>query len=262
MAAAAPNLVLLDRPMMGEGLDLASELFHRINRVIPEHQQLLVVPPSCPVRAAVELMCRHGYSQLPVVQNGEVLGVFSYRSFSKEAATTTLDSLNRQGCAPGDLPVDEFLEKFQFANVTEEMSRVFNAMDRDNGILVGAPDRLIGILAPMDFLTYLYQVAGPFVMVSEIELALRALIRCCLSESEIAFAAKRCLGASTANQREVPETLEEMTFENYRLLISHGETWPRFQDLFGGTRNRVSGKLKEVSAIRNDLFKREITVRD
>ena len=55
-----------------------------------------------------------------------------------------------------------------------------------------------------------------------------------------------------------------MTFENYRSLISYGETWPRFEHLFGGTRMRTSGKLKEIGAIRNDLFhfKREITVLD
>jgi predicted transcriptional regulator len=139
-------------------------------------------------------MRKHAYSQVPVVQNGEVLGVFSYRSFAKEAATTTLDVLNSQGCALGDLTVDEFVEKFEFANVTEEMSRVFDSMDRDNGVLIGSPDRLIGILTPMDFLRYLYKVASPFVMVSEIELALRALIRLSLSDAELALAAKTLFG--------------------------------------------------------------------
>ena len=55
-----------------------------------------------------------------------------------------------------------------------------------------------------------------------------------------------------------------MTFDNYQALISHGENWAKFDPLFGGTRTRTSGKLKEVGAIRNDLFhfKREITVKD
>lgn len=194
MAASMLNLRLLDRSTLAEKLDLASELFHRINRIIPENQELLIVPPTCRVRDAVDLMRKHAYSQVPVVQNGEVLGVFSYRSFAKEAATTTLDVLNSQGCALGDLTVDEFVEKFEFANVTEEMSRVFDSMDRDNGVLIGSPDRLIGILTPMDFLRYLYKVASPFVMVSEIELALRALIRLSLSDAELALAAKTLFG--------------------------------------------------------------------
>jgi len=62
----------------------------------------------------------------------------------------------------------------------------------------------------------------------------------------------------------VPTVLEDMTFDNYQALISHGENWTDVEPVFGGTRTRTSGKLKEVGGIRNDLFhfKREITVED
>jgi CBS domain-containing protein len=209
-------------------------------------------------------MRKHGYSQVPVVQNGQVLGVFSFRSLAQEAASSTLEEWTRQRCAPGDLPVDEFLEQFEFARVTEEMNRAFDAMDRDNGILIGAPERLVGILTPMDFLRYLYRVASPFVMVSEIELALRALIRITLSPEKIAVAARRCLSSAYDREEKVPTSLEDMTFDNYQTLISHGENWPDFEPAFGGTRTRTAGKLKEIGGIRNDLFhfKREITMPD
>jgi hypothetical protein len=65
-------------------------------------------------------MREHGYSQVPVVERGEVFGVFSYRSFAQQAASVTLDDWTKQKSAPGDLPVDEFLERFEFARVTEE----------------------------------------------------------------------------------------------------------------------------------------------
>src|SRR6266545_3207160 len=120
MASANPNLRLLDQSSVARELDLASELFHRINRIIPPDQTVLTVPPSCFVREAIAIMRKHGYSQLPVVENGEVLGVFSYRSFALEAAGSTLDDWTRQKCAPGDLKVEEFLEQFEFARVTEE----------------------------------------------------------------------------------------------------------------------------------------------
>jgi hypothetical protein len=204
------------------------------------------------------------YSQVPVVENGEVLGVFSFRSFAKGAATATLEEWIKQKAAPGDLPVDEFMEQFEFARVTEEMNRVFDPMDRDNGILIGTPDRLVGILTPMDFLRYFYRVASPFVTVSEIELALRALIRRALSPEKIVAAAKRCLSSAYGGEDRVPTSLENMTFDNYHLLISHSDNWKDFEPIFGGTRPRTSGKLKEIGGIRNDLFhfKREITARD
>jgi len=47
-----------------------------------------------------------------------------------------VDEWTKQKIAPGDLRVDEFLEQFEFARVTEEMSHVFDAMDRDNGVLI------------------------------------------------------------------------------------------------------------------------------
>jgi predicted transcriptional regulator len=250
--------------MSQKELDLASELFHRINRVVPHSQAVLSVPPTCRVRDAVTLMQEHGYSQLPVIEDGQVLGVFSFRSFAQGAAHTSLEDWTKQKIAPGDLPVDEFLEQFEFARVTEEMNRAFDAMDRDNGILIGTPERLLGVLTPMDFLRYLYHVAGPFVMLSEIELALRALIGFVLNPEKIGTAARRCLSSAYGGHDKVPAVLEEMTFDNYQSLISHGDNWSDFERVFGGTRNRASGKLKEIGGIRNDVFhfKREITTND
>lgn len=264
MAAVSPGLKLLDQASVSRELDLASELFHRINRVIPPNQTLLTVPSTCLARDAVLLMRQHGYSQVPVMANGEVLGVFSFRSFATESAHYTLQQLTRDHCAPGDLRVEEFIERFEFARVTEEMSAVFEAIDRDNGILVGSPERLIGIVTPMDFLRYLHQVASPFVMVSEIELALRALIKLVLDEAQLREAARRSLASAYGSRETVPTTLEGMTFDNYQSLISYGDNWPAFEPVFGAPRTRTSGKLKEIGGIRNDLFhfKRELTTHD
>jgi predicted transcriptional regulator len=254
MASSAPNLRLLDNPRLASEFDLASALFHRINKVIPENQVVLSVPPSCLAREAILRMREHGYSQVPVVENGEVLGVCSFRSFAKKSATATLDELTGQRLAPGDLRVDEFLEQFDFARVTEEMSRVFDAMDRDNGILIGTPEKLIGVVTPMNFLRYLYQFAEPFVLISEIELALRALIQHSLSREQITAASRRSLASAYSDETKVPTVLEDMTFDNYRSLICHGQNWHAFESAFGGTRTLISAKLKEIGALRNDLF--------
>jgi predicted transcriptional regulator len=263
MAAPIGTLRALDDVQLNTQLDLASELFHRINRIIPQTQKVLWVPPECRVRDAVAQMLAHGYSQVPVIEKNEVLGVFSFRSFARGAAARTLDQWAKEKIAPGDLPVDEFLEQFTFARLTEELSSVFDAMDRDNGLLIGTPDSLIGVLTPMDFLRYLHKVASPFVMIWEIELALRALISAALGAT-IRTAIKRCLLKKYGNEEELPAVLEDMTFDDYQTLVSYGDTWDDFEPLFGGTRTRTGGKLKEIGSIRNDLFhfKRQITVQD
>jgi predicted transcriptional regulator len=109
MAPSVSNLRILDNSKSAK-FDLATELFHRINRIIPTDQVVLTMPPNCRVREAVALMRKHGYSQVPVVKNNEVLGVFSFRSFAQEAASASLEDWQKQRTAPGDLPVDEFLE--------------------------------------------------------------------------------------------------------------------------------------------------------
>lgn len=61
MNGPAVNLKLMDGSTAVRELNLASELFHRINRIIPVDQVVLQVSPSCRVRDAVALMKQHGY---------------------------------------------------------------------------------------------------------------------------------------------------------------------------------------------------------
>lgn len=255
------QLEILDQVDFSSELELVSELFHRINRIIPEDQNLLTLEPNELVRNAIARMRRSGYSQIPVVCENQVLGVFSYRSFSLGVANLTLDSIQRQKCAPGDLTVDEFVEPFKFARVTAEMQEVFSAMEIDNGILIGSSEKLQGILTPMDFLHYLYKVASPFVLISEIELALRALVRLAVNSSELEACARRAL-KHVYEENRIPTKLENMTFDNYCSIIGYAETWSKFEPFLGNNRIRTFAKMKEIGELRNVIFhfKRSISV--
>ena len=262
MALPARIIPLRTQPQSpAKGLDLASELFHRINRMIPVDQEVLTIPHDCPVREALALMEEHNFSQLPVAMGGEVLGVFSHRSFARGSAKVTLGECQQQRAVPGDQTVDEFLDTFSFKQVTEEISRTFGPISQDNCLLVGAPDNLLGILTPMDFLLYLHRVAMPFVLVSEVELALRAIIRLALGEDGIPRAAQACLLSAYGLPEKIPATLEDMTFHDYQTLVTHGDTWPRFAPFLGGNQALVRGKVKISGDIRNVLFhfKRELS---
>lgn len=65
MAALVTSLRVLDDSSIARELDLASELFHRINRVLPTDQALLTIPPTTLVREAIRVMRKHKYSQIP-----------------------------------------------------------------------------------------------------------------------------------------------------------------------------------------------------
>jgi predicted transcriptional regulator len=57
----------LDQPPENRELNLASEFFHRINRIISQDQTALTFPPNYIVRKAAARMREHGCSQVPVV---------------------------------------------------------------------------------------------------------------------------------------------------------------------------------------------------
>ena len=259
-----PNLRLLDEAAAAENDDLTLELFHRLNRAIPEDQEVIAVPPECHARDALEQMEQHGYSQLPIVSNGTVIGMFTLRSFAREVGAISLSEWNKQKNAPGDLRVDECFETWSFARVQEDISQILDQVRVDGGVLIGSPEKLIGILTPEDLTRYLFEVANPFVLVSEIELAIRQLIRMTLDDDELEDLARKCLKSAYDDPSLIPTTVEEMTFDNYEKLITYGDAWEKFEDVIHGSRTRMASKLKEIRLIRNDLlhFKRKISLEE
>jgi hypothetical protein len=195
---------------------------------------------------------------------GIVRGVFSLEAFAKRAARGTLADWKSDQCAPGDWAVSEVLEHFRFAHLDSEMDAVFDSLEKDNAVLVGGRERLVGILTPVDVLKYLYQVASPYVLVSEIELALRALIDKYLTAEDLKELANKCL-AGAYRSRKMPTSLDEMSFDNYRTLICSPDAWGKwFGGVFAGNYRLMDGKLKRIADIRNELFhfRRRVTIDD
>lgn len=86
------------------------DLFHLVGDALPSNQVLASVPPETPVREALRILDERSFNQLPVLAGTEVLGVFSYRSFTKGLAKPT--PRERE---PLELPVEELLEDLTFA---------------------------------------------------------------------------------------------------------------------------------------------------
>jgi CBS domain-containing protein len=200
-------------------------------------------------------MRRTGFSQLPVVEGDTVLGIFSYRSLAEGAVR-----LGKSRIELGELFVEDFVERVHFARVTDEFQSIFDSLDRDNVVLVGEPDRLQGIVTAVDLLRYLYGVASPFVLVAEIELALRALITLAVKGGLLETCAKVSLSTKYGEDK-VPSTTSDMEFNDYIQLVGHGDNWKHFAPVFGGMRETVRSKLDDVRTLRNDIFhfRRELT---
>jgi hypothetical protein len=105
----------------------------------------------------------------------------------------------------------------------------------------------------MDVLRYLYEVASPFVLVAEMELGLRALMRRAVTDEKLAECAKTSLSKLYAPE-SLPITLEDMTFHDFVQVIGDGRNWPMFEPVFRSTRERTRAKLEEMSDLRNGVF--------
>jgi hypothetical protein len=206
-------------------------------------------------------MRERGFSQLPVKQGNSVLGLFTYRAFAMEvarAADTKIDMAS--------LPVEEFLEheSLVYARLTDEFRNLIDVLDKNDSVVVSGPEDLIAIVTPMDVLRYLYSVANAFVLIEEIELALRSLIRAAAPSEDLLRACIKNALSDKYQNAELPKRLEEMTFDDYVALLRDGRNWVRFGPVFGGTRERVRSRLEPVRDLRNDVFhfRRELSIED
>ena len=236
------------------------DLFHLVKQVLPEEQELISVTPETTVSMALAEMSAKNLSQLPVVEGKEVLGVFSYRSFAegmRKLAAKERDALS--------LPVEEFTEDLKFATIRDELTALLDEFDLKDAVLVGSEDRLQGIITTVDALRYFYKVASPYVLLREIELAIRGLIRASVSPEDL----RECIDVTLThlyvqNNQKVPCSLEEMSFNDYVGLLRYKGTWEKFRQAFGGTANTVYAKLQPLPELRNDVFhfRRELTVEE
>jgi CBS domain-containing protein len=167
-----------------------TEVFHRINKLIPESQDLEIISPKTIVADALIIMEKNRFSQLPVVAGEEVLGIFSYRSFARKA----IDFGNGDGKINlSNMTVDEFIEEVNFVHIKEDLDQTFEPFGKKDVVLVGDPEHLEGILSPLDLASYLYKIALPFLLLAEIELVLRRLVNSCLNPAELQESANNIL---------------------------------------------------------------------
>jgi hypothetical protein len=116
---------------------------------------------------------------------------------------------------------------------------------------------------PIDVVIYLQGVANAFVLLEEIELSLRAMIRKAVDESAL----KACIDNSLKGvypPDKLPGRLEDMTVHDLVQVVRARRNWEKFTPVFGGSRERINARLSPLPNLRNDVFhfRREITVED
>jgi hypothetical protein len=147
------------------------------------------------------------------------------------------------------------MEQLPKVTVKESLHSILALLERHDALLVDSPHGLQAVATSTDVLRYFYQVARPFILLQEIELALRNLIDLCAPGESL----MKCINMALAKSYEarkwtLPTSLKELSFEEYRAIITCSANWPVFEGVLGHNRDLVSAKLERLRDIRNEVF--------
>lgn len=229
-----------------------TEVFYLVSSLIPEEQQPAMIPHDMPVLEAIEYMEEKGYSQLPVISWSSVIGVFSYRSFSKGVLEIELEPYE----SITELSVGDFVERLRFADENDNWESILRIIKRDGFILIGNRTSTRKIITSTDIINFLHRVGKPFVVLAEIELSLRRVIENCVNVANLEECFQNGLSQYYAAEK-MPALIVELNFNDYVQIIGDSRNWQYFKPFFGhspGLRKRTRNALKQVGELRNDAF--------
>jgi hypothetical protein len=151
------------------------------------------------------------------------------------------------------MPVDDLVEDLVFARPAAPLSEILDWVERDGAILLGDDDNLIAIATASDAARFLWETTYPFILIRDIELAIRNLMRyACASDSEIQHRIEVVLPSSGNSDGK---TLEHLTLgQLIRVLLDSANFDQYFHRTFGRNSYIVESKLDRARIIRNKVF--------
>lgn len=222
--------------------------------LLPKEQRIEKVRHDESVSSAIERMSDNEYSQLPVERDGEVIGLFTWRSYAKRVGIgqTTEPS--------SGLTVGECLSVPIFVSPTDFIDSAIDWSELDC-VLVGSPAEMLGLLAIYDVVGRLQDFSEAFCLIHEIEHLLRAMLREAVGEERLA----EMLATMTVPPKfPQPEALTDLTFAMYGGLACSRSRWEEFAPMFFGDRSSLRTAIDDIAKIRNVVFhfKRPVTAND
>ena len=222
-----------------------SHRFFRVGRLIPDDQEVVTIRPDTKVREALSLMKARDFSQLPVTVSGRVIGVFTYRSLAQGLGYV------RRNDDPLEQPVEDLCEELHFVRASDEVGTVLAHLEADGAVLLGDEDEVRAVATTADVTLFLWGTTRPFVLLQDVELAVRNLMCSACSSDELHRA---ILHAHLSEERE-PLRLEDLTLgQLLNVLLNDSNFGSIFRTVFGRNRDIVRSMLEPVREVRNKIF--------
>lgn len=227
------------------------DAFHTVGALFSRESELVTVAPNDKVEDALRIMLNNRFSQIPVVGEGECRGIVSFHSISRR-----LLGLTGQQLALDALKVMDVMATPHYISSTDTIDDLYARIETHEALLVGSSSDLEAVITPFDLLKRLTEIAGPFILAQEIELALRQFIRLAVPKDELEEYIERALYRDRPSE-EAPSPgdydLEELTFEEIERIVTNGDNF-RVIGPHLGERIVVRSRLLNIRSIRNDIM--------
>ena len=209
---------------------------HRIGMLEAANKRPVSVNPEDPLEKATTIMRIHDYSRLPVmISEREVKGVISWQSIGRSL------SLGQQKCEY----VRHCMDPAREISFNTPLFNVIGGIAEHGYVLVRGEDKVItGIVTSGDISNQFMQLAGPFLLIGEIEGHLRRL-------AHGKFQVEEMQNASPEGQGNI-NGLADLTLGGYCRILENPEHWGRLN--LNIDRKEFVKHLDSVRKIRNDIM--------
>ena len=200
-----------------------------IRQLLEGREPPICVPHTARVRDAVGLMMKHGFSQMPVVdETGHLLGVISHKTI-----TRTYYLLDGQ-VPLLDLTVDHCLARVDTLNPEEDVFTACDKLNNDADVLVVAEDhKPIGLLTARDLTNFFRFRTEDFLRIEDIEVTLRLRTQDAFPDDAAMNAAiLAALGPDPGNPAKPQKEFHELSLGELLMVMDHEQNWPQFQGMF------------------------------
>ena len=210
---------------------------HRIGTLAAAHNKPMSVAPDDGLIVATTKMQLHDFSQLPVM-TGErtVKGIISWKSIG------TSFSLG----GPRDQVRDCMEVSVEEISIDAPLYEAIGSIAKHGYLLVRGKDKAVtGIVTETDLSEQFMHLAGPFLLIGEIEGHLRQLIHGKFTVEEMQSTSEGEGGRDISGSAD-------LTFGGYCRLLQKSEHWERLN--LGVDRGQFVEHLQSVRKIRNDVM--------
>lgn len=225
----------LDAEADGESSsDALSDPTHRVGMLDAANRPPMIVNPNADLNVATTIMLFHDYSQLPVMDGKVSLkGIISWESIGSRLSIGKECKIVRDCLVPAhEIPITTPL--FDAISTIVEHGYVL-VRDVDNSIS--------GIVTASDLSEQFVSMAGPFLLIGQIEGHLRQLIHRKFTVEEL---------QSASLTTEEIEGAADLTLGDYYKLLGREENWQKLN--LEIDRSEFIQHIESVRVIRNDVM--------